>query len=474
VQTAPFTISENVVSVHGQPLKMAADGFQILYHVDYRESVWLRNNEGYYFLESMLVPSSLKRLRCGNLSVLNHEYARDEKTVFQGAQPIPDSDPATFIIVADNYYFAYDRNQVYALSGSGEGLQIWRDVDTASLAFFPKQEYFADKNHLYYFNWHFIEFANHSESKELAELLQQRFPQADAWWNWSETYYLGLVSLGHAYFGDGRRVFYRFQAGTFDYPFFYYSSDKPYFSVLANADANSFIALNAYYGKDKHSVYHLARPIAADLASFYVIGGNYAADRNGIWFNGYFCSEADASSFEIVGGPEATGFAKDERTVFSEKSGSRIGKYQGYSTLLKPLRNSAPDSFEIINDIWARDKNNVYCHHQIWSGIDAGSFEFLFTDPSFSACSYAKCKNGLYDANGKRTIKGIDGASFVMLNRYWGKDKNGVFFFKTGRIYKSIDVASFEVLDANGLARDKNFEYAVIAGEVSKRKPSRI
>jgi hypothetical protein len=40
---------------------------------------------------------------------------------------------------------------------------------------------------------------------------------------------------------------------------------------------------------------------------------------------------------------------------------------------------------------------------------------------------------GLYNANGRSTVKGIDGESFRMLNSFWGKDDHEVFLLQDRR-----------------------------------------
>lgn len=122
------------------------------------------------------------------------------------------------------------------------------------------------------------------------------------------------------------------------------------------------------------------------------------------------------------------------------------------------MKNSHPGSFTRLNDVWAKDLNNVYCYGKPWPDLDAGTFEFLFTE---YPTSYAKCANGLHDANGRRTVKGIDGASFSRLNNFWGKDSSNVYSFKTHRIQKQMDAATFEITDDFGGGRDKSFNYSL-------------
>lgn len=79
-------------------------------------------------------------------------------------------------------------------------------------------------------------------------------------------------------------------------------------------------------------------------------------------------------------------------------------------------------------------------------------------------------RHGLYNANGKRTVKGVDGASFRMLNRYWGKDDQSVFCFVTGGVQRAADASTFEITDDAGGARDASMQYLVKDGSIRKTK----
>lgn len=506
-----FEIRDNTVYLtgplcgpNGTATKIRAQGFTVLQAREGSYVRYVKDDCFHYWIQGIQVV----RFKANHLDVIDDQYAKDDQSVFFQGKSIPGSDPASFKVVglqiADVPYFAFDKHQVYADGGSREGLQILKTVDIASLVFFPGCCRFTDRFHLFYFDTYFMTYANHqrvinnvdkhdpafthvhfnlrvdgelidaglSEAEKdaiiaregnLVRYLRHHHPAADAWWNWTEDDYSNLKLLGHSFYADSRRVFFRFSSGDyFDYPFpFGYQDDPSYFSVIQDADPQSFIVLNEYYSRDQHHIYHLARPIEADLSSFSILDGHFAKDVAGVWYNGYLCdAPIDIDSFEILPVPRSDcrySFAKDCRTVFATQFGARIGPYAGYSTLLVPLKHSDPQSFEIINPIWAKDKNNVYCHGKIWKEIDAASFVFLLQIDRNT--SYAKDDKYLYDANGRRVKKGIDGASFTVLNQHWGKDKNGVFNFDTGRIIKGLDPASFRVTGEHGEAEDDHFVF---------------
>ena len=393
---------------------------------------------------------------------ISRDYTTDGKCVYCQGKLIPNPDPKTFKVIDNVPYFAHDKNQLYALSGSSLGLQIWTDVDVESLEFFSDTAFFADKNHLYHFNYYFIDYVNLETTHEIKAKLQNRKPSSDAWWNWNDAYYDILVPVAHNIFSDGTRVFYHFKKDQyFDYPLFGLSHDTSYYSIIPNIEKNTLQVLNDFYVKDAKTVFHFCKKISADTDTFEIINQNFAKDKNGIWYNGYLVNETiDSNTFEIISvqtGNIRYSFAKDKNSLFSTQQNTKIGKYKGYGNLLVKLKNADAETFTVINPIWAKDNNNIYIYGKIWNLIDAQSFEHLFTDAENTYISYAKDATNLYNANGKKIINGIDGHSFIALNEYWGKDKNVVFSFKTERIIKNIDPKTFIITGENGEAEDKNY-----------------
>ncbi len=412
-----------------------------------------------------------------SLITINLDFSKNEKFVFwtkrdhfktgvpKAPIALPNSDPASFKVIDDSY-FAVDKNQVYAVSDSAEGIQIWDDADIASLVFLPSpqgcSDRFADKHHLYYFNWHFIECVNHHIEREVdisegtfKKYLMRHHPNPDGWWSRDNSYYENLIHLRNNAYHDGRNIYIFLGEGD---PATASMHGEGYFSALPDADLSSFQSLDHFYSKDKNGIYHHQRQLKqADLATFESLGNDFAKDKHGIFYNGYLCLDADITSFEVINAD----FARDSKHLFSGRGASRIGKFKGYTRLLRALANSHPDSFEILDHRWAKDKNQVYCHGGIWDHIDAATFQLLFEDGHES---WAKCKYGVYNANGRRTMKGVDGASFQVLNQIWGKDKNTVFRFDTQRIVSAIDAQSFQVVanaldNPDGKAYDKKYDY---------------
>lgn len=144
-------------------------------------------------------------------------------------------------------------------------------------------------------------------------------------------------------------------------------------------------------------------------------------------------------------------FVKDKKDVY-------IIEFDGFETTTKTkLKNADSKSFELIGQVFAKDKNNVYFFGKPKRSFDAKTFEFLFENNS-KTWVWSKDKNHLYRWD--KPIKNIDGKTFEILNKFWGKDKDNVYCFATQKIYKNIDVQTFKIIEKDK-AEDKNFYYTL-------------
>lgn len=399
---------------------------------------------------------------------LSDDFWTDGKTVFyqnygmKKSKEIPEVDMESFRV--HSYYLASDKNRIYAQSTMGEGLQIFSPQDRESIIFFPEQisaSAFVDNYNLYNYNAHFIEFDNIADNgkTDLIKWLKENYPDKKGSWNNSSTFYKNLKSVKYNFFTDGNSVFHKFKGEQYyDYPTYRYCYDDFYLQ-LKDADIKTFKPLNSVYSKDKNNVYFYSRIISADSKTFEVIDNLFAKDKYGIWYNGRKTKIENSNTFEIINSAIKSEFhfAKNQFNVYAN-SNVKIDKFSGYANLLLPLKNSNPSTFTEINDVWAKDKKNVYWFGRIYKKADAKTFEKISERP-LTEFDYARDKNHVYIANGITLKKGLHGASFKILNQFWAKDDFVVYFLPSQRIMKSIDAKTFKVLDENGKAEDKNFIY---------------
>lgn len=365
----------------GLKLKINPKGFEVITVFSDGATAYVKDSKFHYWIRTI----SCVKMKTTFLEIIDKDYSKDKNTVYCKGVAIPNSDSKTFQVAKNTSYFAFDKNQVYALSSSKEGLQIFSDIDTGSLVFFDEIDSFTDRFRMYHYNRHFIEYISNANEDEFNRFLTNKlffkwengdlvdigltneektriieregsikrhlayyYPNADAWWNWNESYYQSLKKLSSTYYTDGKRVFYFFDKNRVDnneliyyYPFYFgLKYDCSYYSAIINVDVASFEVLNEYYARDKYAVYHICRKIEADIDSFEVISKHFGKDKNNIWFNGYPSKDkVDVNSFKIIKERELETIARDNDTFFTTKYNTRIGKYEGYSTLLVQLKD---------------------------------------------------------------------------------------------------------------------------------------
>lgn len=239
-------------------------------------------------------------------------------------------------------------------------------------------------------------------------------------------------------------------------------------TLLFDADYPSFKNLNEFYGKDNKNVFFKSIPILeADVKTFELINNQLAKDKNNYYYNGNKI-ECDYQSFETI--EDYKIFYKDKNTLFSvrEVREGKVGMRYEIITTLVAIKKSSPKTFKIISSVWAKDDNLVYVYGEPFKKADVNTFEYLHIK---SHHDWAKDKNHLYNSSVKKIVKGINGSTFQILNKFWGKDENNVLFFHRERIQSSIDSNTFKITDDNGGAIDKNYVYSVDgSGKLKKKK----
>lgn len=412
----------------------------------------------------------------------NEQFSTDGNTIFyqnhgmKTPKPIPEVDGDSFKTKSN--VLACDENKVYAISTMAEGLQIFEPIDRDSVIFITSR-YFADRYNLYYYNGHFVEFCHLNSDSKIKNALLKKNPDANAWWNYKEKLYKDLKLVKYNIYSNGDIFFYHFKESKqlYDYPTyrteisaFNHSSLESCFLELPDVEKETFKILNEIYSKDSKRVYFYSRPINADIQTFKVLNRLFAKDKNGIWYNGRLAQIKHIGSFEIITKDienKEFHFCKDQFNVYTNTT-SKI-KFGGYASLLKELKNSDPNTFEEINDVWSKDRNNVYWLGKVYRKADAETFEKISERP-FTEFDYARDKNHVYVANGITLKKGLDGSSFEILNEFWAKDDFVVYFLPSQRIMKNIDRKNFKIIDDNGKAEDEDYFYEYIDCNLKKTK----
>ena len=229
-----------------------------------------------------------------------------------------------------------------------------------------------------------------------------------------------------------------------------------------------------------------------DKATFQEIDAVYAKDKNGVyvWENrGWKKLEGlDPVTFEIINiSGSARRYLKDKNGIYSI-----IYSMDGDSDKLV-LENLPydPQTYEVINQLYSKDKNNIYYSDRKIIGVDLPTFQRIdeniyskdknniyFRGKKISGAdkdtfekidkyNYSKDKNNIY-YNDKK-IEGVDKNTFELtydfgsvVNEYYSKDKNNVYY--ENKKLKGIDVKTFKKISRlvdNFLIEDKNGFYIV-------------
>ena len=229
-----------------------------------------------------------------------------------------------------------------------------------------------------------------------------------------------------------------------------------------------------------------------DKATFQEIDAVYAKDKNGVyvWENrGWKKLEGiDPITFQIINiSGSARRYLKDKNGIYSI-----IYSMDGDSDKLV-LENLPydPQTYEVINQLYSKDKNNIYYSDRKIIGVDLPTFqridEYIYskdknniyfrgkkisgadkdTFEKIDKYNYSKDKNNIY-YNDKK-IEGVDKNTFELtydfgsvVNGYYSKDKNNVYY--ENKKLKGIDVKTFKKISRlvdNFLIEDKNGFYIV-------------
>lgn len=449
------------------PIKggITSDGFSII-HWFYRGWLpfgYLRDRQGVWWFDGRKTKTTLvsRGKDADGFQVLDDDYGLDSTHVYLEDKQIPGADPLTFSLLPGSPYFATDKHRLYVKNG--DRFHAWDDVDIETAA--AQMDYLTDKDHVFHL-FQSLSYANGSK-KELVSWLQETYPNVRGWWHpdYDRTEQ-GAVRIRDNWYQTDRAVFYCEgieSAGR--------KGSRQVFNLVRGADPTTFEALHEQYGRDANGVFcSWRRVVGANPPTFEALGGLFGRDAENIFYNGYPVAGADRETFVPLLSSGHLGLSKDKRQVYHALFARTAAPFGHPDYILEPLPGADPESFAVLSHSgsWAVDRDTVYQWGSPAKKLDQASFAYLFDQ---GPESWALDKNGLYNANGRRTVKGIDGESFLMLNRYWGKDDHAVFCFATGGVQRAADAATFQVTDDEGGAEDAGFRYAIKEdGTIKKTK----
>jgi len=188
-----------------------------------------------------------------------------------------------------------------------------------------------------------------------------------------------------------------------------------------------------------------------------LIGDYYAKDNKYVYFYGKKLKDVLPEGFEAV----KENYVKDSKNVYKIETEitdsipiSSDNKINTKKISLDGLDVKTFRALENSKDVtsidYFVDKNNIYYAYENLEkiqGADKNSFEVLGN-------YIAKDKNNVY-YNGKK-MENVDSKSFKNFGNFIGKDKNRVFYITGNEDIKDADAESFEIMGDTYYFRDKN------------------
>lgn len=188
-----------------------------------------------------------------------------------------------------------------------------------------------------------------------------------------------------------------------------------------------------------------------------LIGDYYAKDNKYVYFYGKKLKDVLPEGFETV----KENYVKDSKNVYKIEAEitdsipiSSDNKINTKKISLDGLDVKTFRALENSKDLtsidYFVDKNNIYYAYEDLEkiqGADKNSFEVLGN-------YIAKDKNNVYYKG--RKMENVDSASIKTFGNFIGKDKNRVFYITGNEDIKDVDAKSFEIIEDTRYFRDKN------------------
>ena len=211
-------------------------------------------------------------------------------------------------------------------------------------------------------------------------------------------------------------------------------------TFIKKADAESFVALNYWYGKDKNAVYSMTQSGAYDSGRFPIKGADPATfevvadpaycrgdcmfdaqDKNHQYLRGAITqTETSFSSAIFDDKNNTTGYAKDAAYVYFD---NKVISSANLKTFVIIGRSGSVFNF---GHMYAKDKKFVYLDGVALSGADPNTFEFIKTEAG-ELTKFSKDKKYVYSSSLGEIVQGADTLSFSVVNEFYAKDKSSVY-----------------------------------------------
>lgn len=258
----------------------------------------------------------------------------------------------------------------------------------------------------------------------------------------------------------------------------------PYYEIkskVKDVDIESFEPLKEdrgligdYYAKDNKYVYFYGKKLKDVLPEgFETVKENYVKDSKNVYkIEADITDSIPISSDNKINTKKISLDGLDVKTFRALENGKDVTSidyfvdknniYYAYENLEK-IQGADKNSFEVLGNYIAKDKNNVYYKGRKMENVDSASIK---TFGNF----IGKDKNRVFYITGNEDIKDADASSFeIMGDTYYFRDKNNIFVIKYSNDFPdgegfiklpNIDRNSFITLSEE-IGKDKNGVYYI-------------
>lgn len=166
-----------------------------------------------------------------------------------------------------------------------------------------------------------------------------------------------------------------------------------------------------------------------------------------LYYYGTEVEDLDANSFEFIGESNYYDpYFRDSENIFYAMSPGYVPK----------VENADIDTFEALNEFYAKDKNYIYLDDRSQEVADIDTFEIV--DGVFSKDSQnVYMAVNKYEGSYYTPIEGADPETFELAGYLYTKDSNNVYYL--AGMVEGADVSTFKVLGDYGYASDAGHIY---------------
>ena len=290
---------------------------------------YYRDKNGvYYYDEYEGTMTKLKGADPKTFEGINYTLGKDKNAIYKKENRLSGIDPATFEEI--DAAFTKDKNNIYYEDVPMKG------IDPKTFEPFVNYTHVKDKNgihHFYQFNDDLV-----VEKVELSPEIDLKTLQSFE--NYAE------------YSKDKNNVYYDFQK-------------------IEGADIKTFEPEGFFIGKDKKGVYYKTHKInGIDVNSTEVLENEFYKDKNNIYYRNKKLENFKPENFEVI---SSSLVGQNEDFYYFTEDENNNTKF-----ILLENKNVDAETFEVLDEEYTKDKNNVYYKGKILKGADVKTFDIHY------------------------------------------------------------------------------------------------